>query len=153
VGNGGFEEGSGRQVPGWDLSRAPAAELAPNTNYLFGRQVLRLKPFRTTQRVTSDPIPVSPTSHTYAASITPADGDYRTALTLTVVDAQTGKVVGRGRSVNVERGFSTVAHFLPGASRAVRLQIEVTPPAGRADTLDLDDATLAVSYDYGIIAT
>jgi hypothetical protein len=153
VRNGGFEEGDSRCVPGWNLGQAPAAELAPNTSYLFGKRVLRLKSFRTIQRLVSDPIAVPATSHTHAASITPAGGDYRTALTLTVVDAETGKVLGTGRSANVERGFSAVAHFRPGASRAVRLQVEATPPASRAANLDLDYAMVAASYDYGIMAT
>lgn len=153
VANGGFEEGSGRSVPGWNLSQAPKAELASNTSYLFGKQVLRLKSFRTAQRVVSDPIAVPVTDHTYVASITPAGSDYRTNLTLTVVDDRTGTVLGRGRSPNVERGFSAVAHFQPGASRAVRLQVEVTPPADRAVNLDLDYATVAASYDYGILAS
>jgi hypothetical protein len=36
VANSGFEEGNGQSVPGWDLSRAPAAELAPNTKVAVG---------------------------------------------------------------------------------------------------------------------
>src|SRR6266567_4237893 len=53
VRNGGFEEGSGRDVPGWDLTGAPAAEIAPNTTYLFDKQVLRLKGFRALQKIVS----------------------------------------------------------------------------------------------------
>src|SRR5262249_52969511 len=109
--NSGFEEGSGQRVPGWDLSQATAAELAANTRFLFGKQVLRMKNFRTPQRIISDPIAVPVTHHTYVASITPAGGNYRTILTLTVLDERTGKVLGMGRSPNVERGFSAVAHF------------------------------------------
>jgi hypothetical protein len=153
VSNGGFEEGNGRSVPGWDLSRAPAAELAPNTNYLFGKRVLHLKNFRTSQQIVSAPIAVPATDHSYVACITPAAGDYRTNLTLTVVDDLTGKVLAKGRSVNVERGISAVAHFQPGTSQAVRLQVEATPPAGQMDNLDLDYAMVAVSYDYGILAS
>lgn len=153
VPNGGFEEGSDRSVPGWDLSKAPAAELALNTSYLFGKQVLRLKSFRSAQCIVSDPIAVPETDHTYTATITPSGDDYRTIVMLTVLDAQTGKVLGKGRSPNVERGISAVAHFQPGASRKVRLQIEVTPPAGKTHNLDLDYATVAVSYDYGIVAS
>jgi Periplasmic copper-binding protein (NosD) len=153
VANGGFEAGSGRSVPGWDLSRAPAAESAPNTSYLFGRRLLRLKSFRATQQVVSDPIAVPTTDHTYVASITPSGDDYRTNLTLTVVDNMTGKVLGKGRSANVERGLSAVVPFQPGTSRAVRLLVEATPTAGRAANLDLDYALVAASYDYGIVAS
>jgi len=42
VPNGGFESGTGRNVPGWNLSGAPAATVAPDTSLLFGQQVLRL---------------------------------------------------------------------------------------------------------------
>jgi hypothetical protein len=153
VPNGGFEEGGGREVPGWDLSEAPAAKLAANTRYLFGKQVLQLKSFCTTQRIVSDPIAVPATGHSYTACITPSGGDYRTNLTLTVLDERTKKVLGKGRSVNVERGVSAVAHFQPGVSKSVRLQIEVTPAAGRTDSLDLDYAMVARSYDYGILAS
>lgn len=153
VANGGFEEGSRRSVPGWDLSQAPAAELAENTSYLFGKQVLRLKSFRVTQRIVSDPIEVPATDHTYVACITPAGGDYRTSLTITVVEERTGKVLGIGKSVNVERGVSAIARFQPGSSRAVRLRIEATPGANRTENLDLDYAMVAVSHDYGILAT
>src|SRR5262245_10615584 len=55
VPNGGFETGSGRVVPGWDLSGAPSAAIAPNTSLLFGNQVLRLSNFTTPQRMVSAP--------------------------------------------------------------------------------------------------
>src|SRR5208283_4038639 len=109
VHNSGFEEGSGRNVPGWDLTGAPAAEMGPNTHYLFGKQVLRLKDFRSTQRIVSSPVAIPATQHTHVATITPAAGDYRTTLTLTVVDAETGHILGQGKSNNVERGISAVA--------------------------------------------
>lgn len=153
VRNAGFEEGSGRKVPGWDLKEAPAAEIAPNTRYLFGKQVLRLKEFRVTQRITSEPILVPPSWHTHAATITPAGGDYRIQLTMSVVDAVTGKLLGQGKSNNVERGFSAVAHFQPGPSKAVRLVVEAVPRPGQSETLDLDLATLGSSFDYGILAS
>jgi hypothetical protein len=153
VPNGGFEEGSGREVPGWDLSGAPAAALAANTHFLFGKQVLRLQTFQTKQRLVSAPIAVPATTHTHAATITPAAGDYRTTLTLTVVDADSGQALGQGKSNNVERGISAVAHFQPGTSRAVRLIVEAVPGDGRTDNLDLDQATVTATYDYGILAT
>lgn len=153
VANAGFENGSGRDVPGWDLKDAPAAELAPNTHYLFGKQVLRLKGFRQRQRLVSAPVVVPATTHTHVATITPAAGDYRTALVLTVVDADSGATLGQGKSNNVERGISAVAPFVPGKAKAVRLVVEVTPGEGRTDDLDLDLATVSTSYDYGVVAT
>lgn len=153
VTNGDFEQGSGRKVPGWDLQAAPAAEIAPNTRYLFGKQVLRLKNFRVPQRIVSAPIPIPPSLHTHAATITPAGGDYRIALTLSVVDADSGRTLGQGKSRNVERGISAVAHFQPGRAKAVRLVIEATPRPGQTENLDLDLATVSSSYDYGILAS
>src|SRR5262245_14843905 len=113
VRNGGFEDGTGRDVPGWDLTEAPAATLAPNTTFLFGKQVLRFEGFRTKQRIVSEPITVPPTRHTHAAVITPARGHYRTSLVLTVVDAETHRQLGQAKSDNVERGTSAVAFFEP----------------------------------------
>jgi hypothetical protein len=153
VRNGGFEAGSGNRVPGWGLRHSPAAVLAANTKHLFGKQVLRLANFRARQKIVSDPIAVPGTSHTHLACVTPAQGHYRTLLRLSVVDARTGRLLGQGQSPNVERGFSAVAVFRPGASRSIRLLIEATPPAGVADTLDLDEARVMASGDYGILAT
>ena len=71
--NGGFESGSGTNVPGWNITGAPTAALAPNTNYLFGNQVLRLTNFSRAQTIVSDPIPISLINHTYKATITPGN--------------------------------------------------------------------------------
>jgi hypothetical protein len=154
VRNGGFEEGSGRKVPGWDLTDAPSAELVPNTTFLFGKQVLRLKGFRTVQKFLSDPITVPVTRQQHAAIITPSRAHYRTNLQLSVLDADSRRPIGQGRSPNVERGASAVAYFQPGSVRTIRLLVEVSPPpAGEAVNLDLDEAQVVVTHDHGIVAT
>ena len=73
VTNGGFEApyNSDGSVPGWNLSGAPNAILAPNSDYLFGNQVLRLNNFSTAQTIISDPISIPEANHDYTASIIP----------------------------------------------------------------------------------
>ncbi|MBI1913917.1 MAG: right-handed parallel beta-helix repeat-containing protein [Planctomycetes bacterium] len=151
--NGGFEEGSGRDVPGWDLSDAPAASLTSNTSHLFGNQVLHLGPFRGIQRIVSDPVAIPAAGRTYAATITPSGIDARSTLRLTVLDAITGAVLGSGVSDSTPRGYSAVASFTPLTTDPVQLRIEVIPPPNSLDSLDLDQATLTVSNDYGIVAS
>src|SRR5262245_27336968 len=124
VSNGGFESGTGRDVPGWDLSGAPAAALAPDTSLLSGQQVLRLSNFSTAQRIVSDPIAIPQAGRTYTATITPANPSARSTLQLTVVDAVTGQVLGSATSANPARGFSAVVTFTPTTTNAVRLQID-----------------------------
>ncbi len=153
VANGGFEEGTGRTVPGWDLGAAPAAAIAANTSLLFGDRVLRLSSFGTAQRIVSDPIAIPTAGRTYAATVTPANPNARSTVTLSVVDAVTGAVLGSGTSSSAARGFSAVAHFTPATTNPVRLRVDVTPPAGVVDSLDLDQATLTVSGDYGVLAS
>lgn len=156
VTNGGFEQGSGTTVPGWNLAGAPTAVLVPNTTFLFGNQVLRLASFSTPQTIVSDPVPITLVNHTYVATITPSGllVDYGTVLTLSVIDHVTQQVLGTGQtSGNIQRGFSAVAPFTPTTTDAVVLSITVTPPTGMATTIDLDEATLTASYDYGILAS
>ncbi|MBI1916717.1 MAG: right-handed parallel beta-helix repeat-containing protein, partial [Planctomycetes bacterium] len=153
VRNGGFESGTGRAVPGWDLSGAPAAALAPDTSLLFGQQVLRLSNFSTAQRIVSDPIAIAQAGRLYTATITPANSNARSSLKLTVVDAVTGNVLGSASSADASRGYSAVVTFTPATTNAVRLQVDVTPPPGVSDSLDLDQATLTTSADYGILAS
>ena len=155
VNNGGFESGSGTTVPGWNMTGASTAALAPNTNYLFGDQVLRLTNFSTAQTIISDPIPIRLINHTYKATITPgnvnvADG---TSVTISVIDTVTGLVLATGSSANTQRGFSAIAAFTPTTTDPLKLQVVVTPASGVTTSVDLDAATLNVSYDYGIIAS
>lgn len=155
VPNGGFESGSGTNVPDWNITGAPSASLASNNVYLFGNQVLSLNNFSATQTIISDPIPITLTNHTYEATITPGNTNvaYGTSVTINVIDSVTGAILGTGSSANTQRGFSAVAAFTPTTTDPVELQVIVTPPSGVTTSVDLDEATLNVSYDYGIIAS
>jgi hypothetical protein len=155
VANGGFEQGSGTSVPGWDLSGAPTASLASSTGlYLYGSQVLQLSNFSTTQTILSDPITIPQAGHLYTATITPAHtNSWLTTVTLSVVDAVTGQVLATGSSANPYRGFSAVTTFYATTSDPVRLRVDVTPPAGQTDSVDLDYAQLTPSFDYGVLAS
>lgn len=67
VANGGFEQVSGRSVPGWNLNSASSAAIAPNTDGLFGSQVLKfsnLKLSKKAQYIVSDPISIPEANHT-----------------------------------------------------------------------------------------
>ncbi|MFO0927752.1 MAG: hypothetical protein U0736_12060 [Gemmataceae bacterium] len=57
------------------------------------------------------------TNHLHVAAITPARGDFRTTLRLTVLDADSGQILGSGTSPNVERGSSAVAGSGPVRAR------------------------------------
>ena len=154
VTNGGFEQGSGTNVPGWNLSGAPSAAIAPNNCYLFGNQVLQLSNYSTAQTIVSSPISGLTAGHTYTATITPG-GDQSNAgsnVTLNVIDTVTGQTLGSGASAAVQRGFSAVATFTPTTTDPVKLQVVVMPVSG-TDTLCLNQAALTPSYDHGIVAS
>jgi hypothetical protein len=153
VPNSGFEQGEGRNVPHWDLRGASGASSAENTRYLRGKRVLRVSCASGPQRIVSGPITIPRSSHTFAAAITPVGNDHRTTLKLSVLDAATSRVLGQGASRNVQRGFSAIAHFVPKAAGAIRLQVDIDPGDGREEVVDLDDAAVYPSYDYGIVAT
>jgi len=165
VPNGGFESGSGSNIPNWEIDYA-AAEIVPNTSYLYGNQVLRLPNISGKVTLISDRITIPKANHTYVASITPGNTpDWRTDITLSVIDADSRNVLqtfdyehqtlvpATGKSDNVERGFSAVAEFTPTTTNDVRLKVEVTPFAGVTTTVDLDYAAVMASFDYGVMAS
>ena len=92
------------------------------------------------------------TGHTYTSTITPAGVNSNSSVTLTVIDTVTGQTLASAASANVQRGFSAVVTFTPTTTDPVKLQVVVTPTT-TPDTLDLDQATLTPSYDYGIVAS
>jgi hypothetical protein len=149
VPNGGFEQGT----KNWDLSQASGASIVPNSMYLFGKQVLSLPSISQSKQITSSKIAIPQANHTYTATITPLAGQQDTTITLSVIDAVTGQVLGSATSYDPQRGFSAVVNFTPTTTNPVKLQVVATPPSGQTDTVYLDDATLTSSYDYGIIAS
>lgn len=152
VTNAGFEEGSGRDVPGWDLSGAPNAAIAPNTNYLWGNQVLRFTNITGTETITSDLITIPFANHEYAATITPR-GPWGSTVRLFVIDTVTGATLASANSEGVGRAASAVAQFIPTTINPVRLRIEAGPGTNGTATIVLDYAALRVSRDYGVVAS
>ncbi|MEN6457924.1 MAG: fibronectin type III domain-containing protein [Thermoguttaceae bacterium] len=142
VTNGGFEQGSGTSVPGWDLSSAPSAAIAANTDYFWGDQVLKFTNATGTQSILSDAISIPTANHEYAATISWKTVNGST-VTLSVVDATTGAVLASSTE--------GVVKFTPTTTASVRLKITVT--ATTADTVTLDYASLTASRDYGVIAS
>ena len=147
VANGGFEQGSGTNVPGWNLSAAPSAAIAPNNYYLWGNQVLQFSNLTGTQTVLSAPIAIPAANYSYAATISCETINCST-VTLSVVDSVTGAVLASS-SVS-ETGEGIVAAFTPTTTDPVRLQVTVA--ANGTDTVELDQAALNVAGDYGIVA-
>src|SRR5262249_40497553 len=126
----------------------------PNSHYLFGNQVLRLESFSQTQTLLSAPIAIPEANHTYTASVIPgAGGDWQTTLTLSVVDAVTGQVLGTTSGTGVDRGIMNPVTFFATTTNAVRLKIEVTPGAGTTTSVELDRAAIMRSFDYGVLTT
>ncbi len=174
VTNGGFEApyNSDGSVPGWNLSGAPSAILAPNTDYLFGNQVLRLNNFSTPQTIVSDPISIPEANHDYTASIIPGgqgDPAGTTTLTFQVIDLTTGLVLATSDDNSiVNRGIVDPVTFFATTTDPVELQVVVDPNSSSAaaeayaaangmtvyaTTVNLDDAAIMRSFDYGVVAT
>ncbi len=154
VTNGTFSQGSGTNVPGWNITGAPSAVLAANTFYMPGgsNQVLLLNNYSTTQTVVSNAITTTETGHLYTAEITPANPNTNSTVTLSVIDANTGAVLGTSSSPAANRGFSAVVTFTANGD-PVKLQVTVTPPSGQSDSVALGYTTVTPSLDYGVMAT
>jgi parallel beta helix pectate lyase-like protein len=152
VNNGGFElAGTGGGLPGWDLSRAPTASRVPAVLGMYGQWMLQMSNFNTTQTILSDPVAIPQANREYSAAITPKG--FNVTVNLTVLDAVTGAVLGRGTSRSPDRGFAAVAIFTPVSTDPVRLQIDAVPNAGTTTTVDLDYASVQPSRDYGVFAS
>ncbi len=132
--NGGFEQGSGRNVTGWDLSAAPDAALGSNDYYLFGNNVLRFTNITGTESVLSDAIAIPAANREYTATITP-QGPFDAAVTLSVIDAVTGLTLASGSVVSVGSGRGAAVSFVPTTTNPVRLRISATPARGRRKPL------------------
>lgn len=152
VPNGGFEQGTGTSVPNWNLASAPSARIASRITGMWGSQMLQLASFTSKQTLWSSNISIPTANREYAAAITPS-GTYGATVTLTVVDAVTGKTLASASSQDPNRGFSAVALFTPTTTNAIKLRVDVAPPAGQSATVDLDYAAVMPSRDFGVVAT
>jgi hypothetical protein len=152
VTNGGFEQGNGTWIPGWDVSGAPAASKVPAMVGMYGQWMVQFTNFTTTQTIVSDLVSIPEAYHEYAALITPK-GPYGSTVKLTVLDGVTGQVLGTGTSADPDRGFAAVAVFTPMTTDPIRLRVDVSPPPGQSATVALDYAAVVPSRDYGIMAT
>jgi hypothetical protein len=159
VGNGGFETGTGRNVPGWDLSGTRSATIAPNTDGLFGSQVLQLSHFNqaASQTLISAPIPIAEANHTYAASVSvsAAGGTQNQPLADVVIQvyrASDNALLATGSTGGGYNANGSLATFTPTSTSPVYLKITVTAEWGNP-TIELDDVSLSPSYDYGVVAT
>jgi hypothetical protein len=160
VTNGGFEDGSGFSIPGWNVTGAMHARRVSASAGMWGKWMLRLPEVSTTQTVISEPIRIPATGREYAAAVS-GKGPWKTMIKLSVVDAD-GQVVASSddesndpvtRPAVPNRGFAAVAAFSPRSVRLVRLRIDVKPPPGETVTVDLDHASLTMSRNYGVCAT
>jgi hypothetical protein len=159
VANGGFEQGTGANVPGWNLSGARSATVAPNTDGLFGSQVLRLTHFNQagSQTVVSAPIPIAEANHTYAASVSmSAPGGTQVNpladVVIQVYRASDNTLLATGSTGGGYNANGSLATFTPTSTDPVYLKITVTAESGNP-TIDLDHVSLSPSYDYGVVAT
>ncbi len=155
--NGGFETGAvganyQSGVDGWEMAAAPNAAIAANTYYLWGSNVLQFTNISTKETIVSNAIDIPVANREYAATVT-AKGPYGATVTLSVIDAVTQTVLGSANSPNVERAMAAVVMFTPTTTNSVQLKIEVTPVAGKSQSVALDYASLSASRDYGVLAT
>ena len=158
--NGGFEQAAANgSIPGWNVSGAPSARLESARTGMWGSSMLRLGPFNSAQRLISDPIAIPTAGREYVGTVTPKSSNRDTTVTVTIVDAATGAplaTVGGSEptSADSQGGYSAWMRFVPSAATThVRLRIDVVPPAGATRTVDLDDAAVFASRDYGVVAT
>jgi PKD repeat protein len=153
VPNGGFEDGSGpSDIPHWDLSQALAAQRVPAMTGMWGNWMLQLANISSTQILKSDTITIPQANVEYAAVVTPKSQQYDTTVTLSVVDAVTGVVLGSASSKAPDRGFGAVVQFVPTTTNPVTLQVTVTPASGKTDTVNLDYVSLTPSRNFGVVA-
>ncbi len=152
VTNGGFEQGSVRNVPGWSLTNAPHAAIAANSYYLWGNQVLQFTNITAKETIVSSAISGIVANHEYTATVTPS-GPWDATVTLSVVDAVTQTVLASSDSPGVDRAMAAVVTFTPTTTDNVYLKIDVTPGSGETETVAIDYVSLAASRDYGVLAT
>jgi fibronectin type 3 domain-containing protein len=148
VPNAGFETGN---LTGWNTSGAPSAKVVPSINGMWGNSMLQLSNITSTQSIISSNVKIPLANVQYAATITPKSNSADTTVTITVIDAVTGAVLGVTNSSDPSRGFSPVVTFTPTTTNPIRLRITVTPAAGNTDTVDLDYAAVMRSNVDGVL--
>ncbi len=161
VQNGGFEQGTGRKVQGWNLSGASNAAIASNTTNLYGNQVLRfsnLTSSSATQTIVSAPISIPEANHTYAASVSmSAPGGTQNSPIGTVIiqvyQVSNNALLATGTVGGGYNADGSIASFTPKTTAQVYLKILVAASTSSKTTLDIDDVQLTPSYDYGVVAS
>jgi PKD repeat protein len=140
-------------LTGWTFSDPSVASVVPAITGMnqWGSNCLVLTNISTAETFTSQPISIPAANWEYAATITPRCNDYRTAITLSVIDTVTHAVLGSATASQPHRGFSPIAQFTPTATDPVYLQISVTPYTGATDTVYFDYAAVYRSRDWGIV--
>ena len=151
--NGGFEEGtSATEIPHWDLSQAPSALRVPARSTFWGKWMLQIGSFTSLQSLLSESVQIPTANHEYAAVIALA-GIHLRSVQLKVLDSATGELLATGSSTSPNQGQGIAAFFTPSHPLSVRLKLEITPESGKTASLDLDNAGLFPSRDYGVVAT
>jgi hypothetical protein len=160
VNNGGFEQGTGRNVPGWNLAGAPAAAIAPNADGLFGNQALKFSSIKggKAQTIVSDPITIPEANHTYAATVSMSvpggtQNSPPASVVIQVYRASDNTLLATGTTGGGYNADGSIAAFTPTTTAPVYLKITVTPTTSSATTIDLDHVGLTPSYDYGVVAS
>ena len=150
VTNGNFAKGTGSSVPGWDLSAAPGAALAPNTFYLpGGSQCLQFSNMSGPNTILSDAISIPTANREYVATVATRGGG---TGQLSVVDAVTGDVLAVSAEFTLKDGAGLVLSFTPTTTHDIYIKMVVTPTSS-STVGELANFTLTPSRDYGIAVT
>lgn len=164
VPNGGFEADpiGATNISNWDTSGAPDSTftIAANDVYLYGSKVLKWSVttgVTTPQVIKSATIPIPVANRVYTASLSTShlgmqyDG---CTLKMEVVDSVTGQTMAIFNELDaiVWHGDSPTYSFFPQTTNPVYLRVTMVPDGGRVN-IKVDQASLAQSMDYGILAS
>jgi len=162
VPNGGFETGTpGQAPPSWDVSQAPGAKIVTpataNWHYgWWGNQLLEIPGIAGTATIVSSAITIPQAGRDYAAAISvkvpEVNGQYAD-VTLSVIDAVTGAVLGIANSASATRGYAPVVIFTPTTTNSVKLKVAITAAGGQTFIANADYASLTTANEYGIFAS
>lgn len=153
VTNGGFESGD---FTGWNVSAMPDVSITgPVILGFWGNDYARFSvpasasPVKETMISNSIAIPTS--GIPYEGVIT-VKGTNQTVVTLSVVDATTGAVLGTNTiNPNILSGGPPIyVQFTPANTDPVQLKLDITPSANTATEIDMDYANVSRSRVYGV---